>query len=323
MMQRRNIVQLLAAAALAAAHAAAGAQLSADKPVRLLVGYQAGGQADQVARLTARKLGEILGGPVIVENRAGANGMIAADAVARAPADGHTLLVGGAANLTVAPVVEKEARYDPLADFVPIGRIVRVPMLVVARAGLPVETGAQLVEYARSNPGALTFAAPAANTQLALESLKHSEALQIVVVPYKGSAPAALDLLAGRVDFTLLDAAAIEPHVRSGAVRVIAAAGRSRSPAFPLAPTMIEQGVADFDWDTWQALVAPKGTPAEVVARLQRALGQALASPGFRQQLEQLGFVPIDEGAAQFSLVIGAELERNRRLAGLVGAAGR
>lgn len=311
---RREATKRLVAAALAAIGMPARGQATGEVRLRLLVGYPPGGQADRLGRLAAKGLSEILAVTVVVENRPGANGMIAAEAVARAPADGQTLLVGGGANMTVAPLLDKEARYDPLRDFAPVGRIARVPMVLVTRASLPVSNVKQLLDYARRKPGALTFAAPAANTALAIESLRQAAGVDILIVPYKGTPPVTIDLLAERVDFTMSDVAAVEQHAHSGSLRVIASAGRRRARAFPEVPTMIEQGVAGFEWDTWQAIVAPRHTPADVLARLQRGLSQALAAPELRAALESAGFEPAEDSAEEFWRAVGAELDRNREL---------
>lgn len=321
-MRRRNVLHLLATSAVLLRIGAARGQAFPVKPIRLVVGYQAGGQADLIGRLAAKKVGELLGGNVVVENRPGANGMIAAEQVARAPADGHTLLVGGAANLTIAPAVETEIRYDTLRDFAPVGRIARVPMLIVVRAGLSFRTARELIDFARKNPGKLTFGSPAAHPQLAINALQAAEGIEFVVVPYKGSAPVNLDLIAGRLDFAFSDVGSITPHVASGTVRVVAHAGAARSSAFATVPTMIEQGVAGFDWDTWQSIVAPSATPANTLARLRTAVKQMLEAPDFREGLERLGYIPFDEDPEQFTLALKKELERNRELARRIGRSG-
>lgn len=314
-MRRRSTLKLIACTAISAWATHAAGQPTRAAPVRLLVGYPAGGQTDVIARLLAERLGEFLGAPVIVENRPGANGKIAAEAVARAPADGHMLLVGGAANLTIAPILDADARYDTLRDFVPIGRIARVPMFLVVRESLPVASGMQLLQFARRNPGKLVFASPSAHSQLAIESLKTAQGLDILVAPYKGSAQVTMDLVAGRVDFTMSDAATVDAHVRSGTLRVIASAGATRSQRHRDVPTMIEQGVPDFEWDTWQGLVAPRETPVEVLRRLQQALGRVREAAAFRDALEDLGFLAVEDTPEEFSLLLRAELKRNRDLA--------
>ena len=178
MKRRRGVLLLMSSVVLVATALAAG-QSFPNRPIRIVVAYPPGGQADSVARLTAQKLGEILGGSVIVENRPGGNATIGAELVARAPADGYTLLLGGAANLTIAPALDSQLRYDTLRDFEAVGRVARVPQLLAVRATLPITTVSQLVEYAKQNPGKLTFASPAASNELAIESLKAAAGLDI------------------------------------------------------------------------------------------------------------------------------------------------
>jgi len=312
-MHRRQILQAVAAGTLLLTSRFAAAQTSPTKPVRLVVAFPPGGQSDLIARLLAQTLGALLGASMVVENRSGAGGAIGVEFAARAPADGSTLLLGSASNLTIAPALDRGLRYDPLRDFTPIGRIARAPLVLAVRSGLPVLSASQLVEHARKHPGTLTYASGATLVQFAIEFLKTAARVDILEVPYKGTAPALLDVVAGRVDLLLADVAAVAPHASSGALRVIANAGQTRSHAFPDAPTMIEQGF-DFDFETWHGLLAPGGTSGESIASLQRALRHALASEEFRKGLERLGFEPIDEPPNAFAALLRNELEKYRRL---------
>jgi len=318
-MTRRRDALLLLAGALLPTISLATDKAYPDRPIRIVVAYPPGGQADSVARLVAQKLGEVLGSSVIVENRPGGNATIGADFVAQAPADGYTLLLGGAANLTIAPALDSQLRYDTLRDFVAVARVARVPQLLAVRASLPITTVPQLIEYAKQNPGKLTFASTAPANELAIESLKAAEGLDILSVPYKGTSQAMIDLIAGRLDLTFADVASLAPHVRSGALRVIANAGAVRAREYRDVPTMIEQGVPSFVWESWQGLVAPKATPADVIARLQLALKQVVASADYRDGLERLGFVPIDESPDRFPAVLQEEIARHKVLVKRLG----
>jgi tripartite-type tricarboxylate transporter receptor subunit TctC len=318
-MHRRVLMATLAAGALMLEVPAAFSQPSRTKPMRLIIGYAPGAQSDLIARLVAQKLGELLETSVVVENRPGANGAISAELVARAPADGHTLLLAGGAILAQAPALDSSVRYNALRDFVAIGRIARVPLVLAAHPSVPFSTGSQLIEYARRNPGKLTYGSGAALQQLAIELLKASAQVNIVTVPYKGTGPAIVEVLAGRVDLVLADVAAIAPHARSGSLRMIANAGAVRSRSFPDVPTMAEQGVPDFVWESWQGILVPTGTPVDAVTRLRRALRQALASATFREHLERLGIEPIDEAPEVFPAVLREEVERTRSLVKRVG----
>jgi tripartite-type tricarboxylate transporter receptor subunit TctC len=262
----------------------------------------------------------LLGVTMIVENKPGAGGAIGVEFAARAPADGSTLLLASASNLTIAPAVEN-LPYDTLRDFAPIGRVARLPLVLVVRAEIPIASAKQLIEYARQHPGALTYASGATMVQFAMESLKASAGVDILQVPYSGSAPGLRDVLAGHVDLILADVPAVAPHASAGKLRVIANAGEKRSHAFADVPTMIEQGF-DFDFESWQGVLAPSGLARESVARLQSALQRMLASSEFRAELERLGAEPLDEPPAAFEPFLRKELAMYRRLVAS-GSAGR
>jgi tripartite-type tricarboxylate transporter receptor subunit TctC len=306
------MLRAIAGSALAMASPLAAAQAFSAKVVRLIVAFPPGGQSDLIARLVAQSLGEPLGATVVVENRSGASGAIGVEIAARAPADGSALLLGSASNLTIAPALDAGLRYDTMRDFAPIGRVARLPLVLAVRSELPAKNVTQLVEYARQHPGALTYASGATMVQFAIESLKASAGVDILQIPYSGSAPALQDVVAGRVDLLVADAPAIAPHA-PGSVRVIANAGQTRAHLFPDIPTMVEQGF-DLVFESWQGLLAPKGTSPETIAHLQTALHKALASTEFRSGLERLGAEPIDEPPSAFEPFLRNELEKYRRL---------
>ena len=305
------MLRAFAGGVLAMASPLVAAQGFSAKVVRLIVAFPPGGQSDLIGRLVAQSLGEPLGATVVVENRSGASGAIGVETAARAPADGSALLLGSASNLTIAPALDTGLRYDTMRDFAPIGRVARLPLVLAVRSELPVKNLTQLVEYARQRPGVLTYASGASLVQFAFESLKASAGLDILQIPYTGSAPALQDVVAGRVDLLVADAPAIGPHA-SGAVRVIANAGQTRAHMFPDIPTMVEQGF-DLVFESWQGLLAPKGTPPETIALLQTALQKTLAATEFRNGLERLGAEPIDEPPAAFEPFLRNELEKYRR----------
>ncbi len=318
-MKRRALMTMLVGGALIFNSPTSSAQAYPAKPIRIIVGYAPGAQSDAIARLVAHKLAAVLGVAVIVENRPGANGTIGVETVARSAADGYTLGLAGGGSLTVAPALDGNVRFDAQRDFVLLARIARVPLVLVARSDLPVKTAAQLLDFARKNPGKLTYASGGASAQMAIESLKVAASLDIVTVPYKGTAPALLDVVAGRVDLILADVAAAAPHIRSGRLHMIGNAGSGRARAFPDVPTIDEQGLSDFVWESWQGIVMPMGAPAEVVATLQSALWKVRSSADLQEGLERLGFEPIDEGPEVFSAVVRGESERFRQLVRRVG----
>ena len=309
-MKRRALMTMLVSAALIFNSPVTLAQAYPMKPIRMIVGYAPGAQSDAIARLVAQKLAVVLGVSVIVENRPGANGTIGVETVARSAADGYTLGLAGGGSLTVAPALDGNVRFDAQRDFILLARIARVPLVLAARSDLPVKTAAQLLDFARKNPGKLTYASGGASAQMAIESLKASAGLDIVTVPYKGTAPALLDVVAGRVDLILADVAAAAPHIRSGRLHLIGSAGSGRARALPDVPTIGEQGVADFVWESWQGIVLPIGAPAEIVSTLQSALWKARSSADLQEGLERLGFEPIDEGPEVFGAVVRGESER-------------
>lgn len=317
-MNRRRYLQLCAAGLAAAIAPDAFGETYPARPVRLIVAYPPGGQSDLVGRLVASKLGGLLGVTMVVENRPGTSGAVGVEAAARAAPDGYTLLVGSGGNLTLGPAIDATLRYDPERDFVPIARIARVPLVLAARADLPVSSLRELIALARRIPGKLTYASGATLTQIAVEALKVSEAMDVVYVPYKGSAPAVLDIAAGRVDFGLADVAVVAPHVQAGKVKLLAAAGAARTRAFPDLPTAAEQGVPGFVWESWHGLLAPAGTPAETVVALQAAARQAIAAADFRESLTKMGFEPIDEDPRRFAPFMREETQRFRNLAGRI-----
>jgi tripartite-type tricarboxylate transporter receptor subunit TctC len=318
-MHRRHFGRLALGSALGLALRPAAADSFPTKPIRLLVGYPPGGQADSVGRLLARELGTALGGSVIVENRQGAKALIAAEAAAKAPADGYTLLLADRGVLAAAPAFETELRFDPEKDLLPLARAALVPYMLVTRAGLDVASVPQLISRARANPGKLSFAYAGELTQIAIEILEDTAKIDLLPVPYKSAGQAALDVAAGRVDLLFSDTLVIGPMAQAGTIRVLASTGGSRSPLYPDAPTMAESGFPDFVWFVWHSVAAPAGVPKDVVARLLEGLKATLASSAYRSSLARLGFEPIDETPAQFAAALRADRQRFSELARRLG----
>lgn len=286
------------------------AQTYPARPVRIVAGTAAGGQSDRLARLVAQGLEKLWGEAVVVEARAGADGTIAADAVAHAPADGYTLLLAGQSNLALVAAQGRSLRYDPIADFTPIGRIARVPLVLAVSARVPATTLAQLIAVARVHPGALTYGSTGVQSRLAAELLKAAENLDIVEVPYKGLPPALTDLLAARIDMLFLDLSIAAQHAEAGTLRLIASASARRTAAAPTLPTLEELGIRGFRVEPWYGLVAPARTPSDALARLRSGLAELRRLPEFQRQLQQLGYEPIDDSPDQFSAEILADIER-------------
>jgi tripartite-type tricarboxylate transporter receptor subunit TctC len=309
-MSARALAAVVVATMLALHSIVTFAQTYPVKPIRLIVGYPPGAQSDATARATATKLGEILGQPVIVENRSGASSTIAAELVANSPPDGYTMLLGGSSNLAQAPFIFSELRYDPVRDFVHVGRILKVSWMLAVRSTFPAATLAEFFDYARAHPGEVTFAMSATGTQIAGTMLMRAARVQVVDVPYKGTVPAVADVIGGRVDFTLADFFAVAPHAQAGTLRFLATTGSRRALLAPDVPTVAEQGFPGFVGFSWSSLAVPRGTPPETVAVLRRALRQALRDREFRANIERLGFEPVDEDPEEFGAVLKSEIDR-------------
>ena len=290
----------------------AGAQSAAGKPIRLLVGYPPGGPNDILARLIAPRLGEALKQAVIVENRPGVAGNLASTEVARAAGDGQTLLLGSAGPNAISPAVYPNFPFDPVKDIAPISMVALVPNVLVVRPDLPAQSLAELVALVRSKPGKLTFASSGSGSTLHLsgELFKQQAGLYMLHIPYRGTAPSVTDLIAGQVDATFTGAPAVLPHVKSGRLRALAVSSPARLPNLPDVPTVAESGFTGFEADQWYGVVAPAGTPAAVVARLNAEINKALSLPEVAQQLAVEGATPMPGTPKAFGDLIARELPR-------------
>jgi tripartite-type tricarboxylate transporter receptor subunit TctC len=289
--------------------ALAGAQGFPDKPIRLIVPFAAGGGTDSIARDMARSLGEKLGQAVVVENRGGGGGSIGANAVAHAAPDGYTLLFATSTFVTNA-AAEASTLYDVEKSFQPIALIGRGPLLVVTTKDLGVDSVAQLRELALKKPGAINFcsAGNGSINHLSGELFKQRAGVQMTHVPYKGSGPATMDLLAGRVQVFFATVPTILPQVKDQRVRLLAVTSKTRSPLFPDTPTMAEAGIPDFDISTWWGVLAPAGTPKEIVDKLNVAVNDAAAADLTRRRLTDEGADLFKGTPADFAQVLHNEL---------------
>lgn len=286
---KRYIISIAAlAGALFAVNAVA--QNYPTKPIRFLVGYAPGGGTDIFARLIAEKMARSLAEAVIVENKAGANGSIAAEQVARSPADGYTLLFVVNTHVT-NPGVYANLTYDPIKDFKPIGLAVSTPLLLVSNPAFPPNDVRQLIAFAKANPGKATFASPGMGSpaHLTIEMLKSSAGVDIQVLHYKGAGPAQTDVIAGHVNMQIPTLAQAMPQARAGKIKLLAQTAGTRSTLAPDTPTIAESALPGFQSDIWFALLAPANTPAPIVARLNKALNDALAAPDTATRLQELG----------------------------------
>jgi len=313
----KRLLLALASAATAAACAPCCAQDFPSHPVRIIVPWPASGNVDITARTVAPALSDALGQQVIVDNRAGAAGRMGTTAVAKSPADGYTMLLGSSGTLTAGPAVFKNLSYDPLKDFVAIGAIQSVPMVLTAAPKTPVSSYKEFVSLANSKPGQLSIASAGSGSSnhLAIEMLMRQANLKLLHVPYKGSGPAITDLLGSQVE-TMMDqlAASIE-HIRSGRIKALAVTSRTRSPLLPDVPTLDELGVRGFEASTFTGLFAPAGVPAPVVDKLAGALRRALADKTVREHYRSMGVEIMDMSRAEFAAYVGADYEKWRTIA--------
>jgi len=283
----------LAALAALCAPLAAPAQAWPERPIRLVVPFAAGGGSDLLARTLAEPLAQRLGQPVVVDNKPGANAVIGADLVAKAPADGYTVLYTPPGPQITNPSLMARLPYDPVKDLLPVARLGVFAAVLVVHPGVPARNLRELIAYAKANPGRVYFSSPgiASANHLGGEYLKALAGIDIVHVPYKGSAPALQDLLGGRVQMTIDTLAALLPHIRSGAVRPIAVAALERAPSLPELPTLAET-LEGFDASSLSYLSVRAGTPAPIVERLNREVNAVLAQPAVRARLLELGILP-------------------------------
>ncbi len=300
----------LAAASIANAQSAAPAYPS--KPVRLLVPFPPGGVADLIARPLAERLGDALGQPVVVENRAGATGTIAAGAVAAAAPDGLTLLLGTTNEIAMSPTLFKSLPYDPTTAFAAVAPVADFPNVLVVGPSLKVDSVRALLERAAASPGKLTFASsgPGSTNHLTLELFKSIAKVDVVHVPFKGGGPALTDVMGGHVDAMFATLPSAAEHIRSGRLRALAVTGARRSRTLPDVPTAAEAGVPGLVVTTWNGVLAPAGTPAPIIERLAREIRAATARADLRERYASAGAEVMNNDSAEFAALIRADFER-------------
>jgi tripartite-type tricarboxylate transporter receptor subunit TctC len=293
----------------------AAAQTYPARPVRVIVPFPPGAGVDIVSRLLLPRLADATGQQFIADNRAGAGGIVGAEVAAKAAPDGYTLLMGTAGILTVVPILGK-VTYNVARDFAPVSMVASVPSLLVVHPSLPVRTLAGLVGLARAKPGAINYASTGSGTlpHLTAELLKVQAKIEIVHIPYKGSAPALTDLLGGQVELFFGNMLSVIPQVRGGRLRALAITSPQRSPAAPDIPTVAESGYPGFEASTWFGLLAPAATPREITTRLHELVARAVQSPESRQGLADQGATPIGNSPAQFAVYIQSETDKWSRV---------
>jgi tripartite-type tricarboxylate transporter receptor subunit TctC len=300
------------AASLALAILPAVAEDYPNRPIRIVVPYSAGGTVDILARLVGAKLQAAWGPPVVVDNRTGAGGNLGADLVAKAESDGYTLLVTSSPPLSINVSLYRDLPFDPVRDFAPVSLLVDVPNLLEVNPQLPARSVAELIGYAKAHPGKLNFASQGNGTtsHLAGELFKLKAGIDITHVPYRGTAPALNDLVAGNVELMFDNLVSSLVFVRAGRLRALAVGSAARSAALPDVPTLIESGLPDFETTAWFALVAPAGTPQAVVARLSTATATALREPDVAARLVDLGATVVASNPEALGVRIKSEIAR-------------
>jgi tripartite-type tricarboxylate transporter receptor subunit TctC len=289
----------------------AHAQSWPSRPVRFIVPFPPGGSTDVAARTLADKLARSLAAQVVVENRAGGGGAIGTTEVARAAPDGYTILFA-ADPVTTLFLVVKNLPFDVLRDFTAVTQVTTQPLAVAVHASLPVRTVQDLVAYAKANPGKLSFAHSGTGTgqHMSGELLKKMAGIEIVHVPYKGGGPAVQDLVGGQVPMGVLGSTPLIPHHKAGRIRIVAFTSKERFAPMPEIPTLHESGFPGFDTGQWLGLLAPRGTPPEIVSKLHRETVNALALADVRERLAQAALQPVGNTPSEFEAVIRADIER-------------
>lgn len=290
------------------------------RPVRMLIPYTPGGPTDFVGRAVAQRLQKPLGQQVVVDNRPGGGGVIATEIVARAAADGHTLLLGTPGQLVTLPLLTAKLPYDAQADFAPLSKLVESPQVLIAGAKLPVNTVAELIAHAKQRPGQINYASvqTGGTGHLGMELLKQSAGIDMLHVPYKGTAPALTDIIGGRVQLMFSSLPSVQPHIQAGRVKLLATGARQRTEAIRDVPTLGET-IPGYDLLTWYGLFAPRGTPPAVVARLHREVAEILGSPDIAKIFAAQGVDPAPSSPQELAAYMRSETARWRKVISAAG----
>ena len=291
------------------------------KPVRVLVPFGAGGSSDTITRFIAQRLGERFSQQFVVENRPGAAGVVAAEAVMRAPADGYTLMMGNRSQLTIAPAVAKTP-YDPVKDFAPISIVGTNPFVLVVHPSIPADNLADFVAYVRKQPQKLPYAASGAGSlsHLGMALFLKRAGIELTAVTYKGGAQPLTDVLGGHVPIYLANLSAVVPHATSGMLRLLAVSGEKRTPQIPNVPTFIEAGFPGFTTYTWQGLVAPAGTPKAIIDTIAQEVARVVKDPKILEHLAADGYDALGNAPDEFAAMISADVALWAEAVKLAGA---
>jgi tripartite-type tricarboxylate transporter receptor subunit TctC len=304
----RRCVSALTCILLAASAAAQDAYPA--KPIRIVVGYSAGGGNDIIVRVMQPEMQKGLGQSVVVENKPGAQSIIAAELVAKSAPDGYTLLMGPSGPMTINPATYSKLPYHPQRDFAPISMICSFPLIVVVNASLPVKSLKDLVEYAKANPGKSNYASSAGVFQVTTELFKQKTGTKFEMIPYKGSGESIQAVIGGQVTMTIVDPAPAAGPLKAGTIRALAVTSAARHPTWPEVPTMAEAGVPDMEVPVWTAFFAPAKTPPAVVARLQKEVARVVHLPDVKARFATMGLVPVGSSPEELARVVARDLEK-------------
>jgi len=298
-------------AGVALAQQPAAASQYPSRPVRIIVPSSPGGGTDILARLLAKKLGESLGQPFIVENKPGAGQALGIDVVSHAPPDGHTLLMAASA-IVLNQVLSKKTAYDTVRDFKPVSLVSTVSNVLVVHTALPVKTEQELIAYAKARPGALNYSSAGNGTSphLSMELFRSMAGITMTHVPYKGSGPATVDVLSGQVQLSMPNILTVMPHIKAGTLRALGVTGPRRAGALPDVPTIAEAGLPGYESVQWYGVLAPAGTPATVVNKLQAEIVRAVQSPEMQAAMASEGADPVGSTADEFATFIRSEIAK-------------
>ncbi len=293
-----------------------------DHPVRMIVPFTPAGATDLLGRLVGERLGKKLGQRVVVDNRPGAGANLGAELASHAPADGYTLLMGPASVYAISATLYPKLNYDLVRDLVPVSLVANVPHVLLVNVDLAVTSVPELIQMAKKQPGGLNIASQGSGTvsHLEAELLKHMASIDMVHVPYRGSAPALIDLIGGRTQVMFDSIASALPHIRAGRLRAIAVASKSRSALMPDVPTVDESGLQGYSAHSWLGIFVPAGTPKPIVERLQRDLSAAIDEPKARARLLEAGFEPQSSSSLDFAKLVRDEIDKWRPIVKMSGA---
>jgi tripartite-type tricarboxylate transporter receptor subunit TctC len=305
----RLLLALVTAAALPAA-----AQDYPSKPIRIIIGYSAGGGNDIIVRVMTPEMSKSLGQPVIVENKPGAQSIIAAEYSAKQPADGYTIFMGPSGPMTINPATYSKLPYDPIKDFAPVSMISTFPLIAVVSANGP-KTMKELIDYAKANPGKVNYSSSAGIFQISTELFKQRTGTDFVMIPYKGSGESVQAVIGGQVTLTLVDPPPASGPIRAGTVRALAVTAAKRHPGFPDVPTMAEAGVPNMEVPVWTAFFVPAKTPSAIVARLQKEVARVVHTPEVRERFAGMGIEPVGGSSEELGRQVASDIAKWKAVA--------